>query len=223
MAQESHKDPASTTSPARSSTVSALPALLPDTSSQQLSPVKASLASSTASMPPPSTLMANCLGTVDIDTRSFATQPTSNPDPMEVDKEKGEETHTSSSASTASMPPPSTLTANGSGAMDINTCSLATQPTSNLDPMEVDKEKGEETHTLSSADVAVVSVPAWLTSINMDLYFEQCSDAKAWQALVQSLYKFEEANTTNGVRCHICIADSLTESPPVEFTDYFMP
>ena len=90
--------------------------------------------------------------------------------------------------------------------------------------MAVDEEKGEETHASSSADVAVVTAPAWLTTLNMDEYLQNCSDAKEWQELVQSLYKFEEANTTNGVSYNIiCVAGGLTASPPIDITNYFAP
>ena len=71
--------------------------------------------------------------------------------------------------------------------------SSATESTSNQDP-------GEEAHTSSLTNVTV-TVPAWLTVLNMDTYFQESSNMKAWQVLVQSLYKFEEVNTINRV-CH---------------------
>jgi hypothetical protein len=55
----------------------------------------------------------------------------------------------------------------------------------------VDQENGEE-----------VAAPAWLTALKMDVYLRECSDVKAWQVLVQSLYKFEVGNTINGVCYH---------------------
>ena len=131
-AQESHKEPELTTLLAGSPAISVLPAPLLDISLQQLLPVNASLASLTANRQPPSTLTTDGLDPMDIDTRSSATQPTSNPDPMAVDKEKGEETHGS-----------------------------------------------------SSTDLGVVTVPAWLTMLDMDKYLQQCSDMKEWQELVQ--------------------------------------
>ena len=117
--------------------------------------------------------------------------------------------------------PASTLT-NNSDTMNIvpSASAGATEPTSNPDPMkveqgkkeeirfiqmDVDHEKGEEVHTLSSTNVALVTPPAWLTTLNMDVYLQECSDAKAWQGLVQSLYKFEEGNSINGV----CITTSI--------------
>lgn len=108
----------------------------------------------------------NNSGTVDIvpSVSASATELASNPDPMEVDKEKGEEIR-----------------------------------------MDVDHEKGEEAHTSSSTNVALVAAPAWLTTLNMDIYLKECSDVKAWQGLVQSLYKFEEGNSISGVCIIICI------------------
>jgi hypothetical protein len=70
---------------------------------------------------------------------------------------------------------------------------------------EAHQEKGEESHTSSSTNVTVVAAPAWLTKLGMDDYFQECSDEKAWRDLVQSLYRFEQGNTINGV----CITTTL--------------
>jgi len=64
---------------------------------------------------------------------------------------------------------------------------------------EVDHEKGEEARTPSTANVAMIAPPAWLTTLKMDVYLQECSNAKEWQGLVQSLYKFENGNSINGV------------------------
>ena len=85
-------------------------------------------------------------------------------------------------------------TTNDSG-MDVNAPVSATDQTSNPVPMEVDKEMGEE-----STNIVMVTAPAWLAALNMDVYLQECSDVKEWQALVQSLYKFEEGNAINRVR-----------------------
>lgn len=73
-------------------------------------------------------------------------------------------------------------------------------PSSSNVAMVAEHEKGEEDHTPSSANIAMVAAPAWLTALNMDIYLEESSDAKEWQGLVQSLYKFENGNSINGVR-----------------------
>lgn len=73
-------------------------------------------------------------------------------------------------------------------------------PSSSNVAMVAEHEKGEEDHTPSSANIAMVAAPAWLTALNMDIYLEESSDAKEWQGLVQSLYKFENRNSINGVR-----------------------
>ena len=64
---------------------------------------------------------------------------------------------------------------------------------------EVDHEKGEEARTPSTANIAMIAPPAWLTTLKMDVYLQECSNAKEWQGLVQSLYKFENGNSINGV------------------------
>jgi hypothetical protein len=67
------------------------------------------------------------------------------------------------------------------------------------DSIQVDvenRQKGES----PSTDVAVVAPPAWLIALNMDVYLRECSDATAWQGLIESLYRFENLNTINGVR-----------------------
>ena len=68
----------------------------------------------------------------------------------------------------------------------------------------VDHEKGEEIpmDVESSTNVALVAAPAWLTTLNMEVYLQECSDVKEWQGLLQSLYKFEEVNSINGVCIH---------------------
>ena len=71
--------------------------------------------------------------------------------------------------------------------------------------MDLDHEKGEEAHMSSSTKVAMVTAPAWMTMLNMDVYLQECSDVKEWQGLVQSLYKFEEGDSINGV----CITTSI--------------
>jgi hypothetical protein len=129
-------------------------------------------------------------------------------------------------ASTSTSPPMSTLTndvAPATSASDADPTSpvasaSAAEPTS--DPMEVDRvkgkeapmevdhkkgkkahnKKGEESHMSSSTNVAVVAAPAWLTKLGMDDYFQECSNEKAWRDLVQSLYRFEDGNSINGVR-----------------------
>ena len=87
----------------------------------------------------------------------------------------------------------------------------------------VDHEKGEEAHTSSSTtNVALVAAPAWLTTLNMDVYLLECSDVKAWQELVQTLYRFEEGNSINGVRIiYYKYITGLTNFLPVEFTNSF--
>jgi hypothetical protein len=103
--------------------------------------------------------------------------------------------------------------------MDTDTSAFATaSEPSNPVPMEVGQPS-------SSTDLNVVTVavaaPAWLTALKLDIYFQECSDVTAWQLLVQSLYKFEEGNTINGV-CRYCSTTSFLTNPlPVEFTDYF--
>lgn len=79
--------------------------------------------------------------------------------------------------------------------MDVDASGTSMDHSSTQVPMDVDEEKGEE-----STDIVTVAPPGWLTAQNMDGYLKNCSEAKAWQALVHSLYKFEERNTTNGVR-----------------------
>lgn len=116
-------------------------------------------------------------------------------------------------ASTSTSPPMSTLT------NDVAPATSASDAEPTLDPMEVDQvkgketpmevdhkkgkkahnKKGEESH-MSSANVAVVAAPAWLTKLGMDDYFQECSNEKAWRDLVQSLYRFEHGNSINGVR-----------------------
>ena len=59
----------------------------------------------------------------------------------------------------------------------------------------VPRESGQE----EIANIVAVSAPGWLNTLNMDIYLQGCSDTKEWQELVQSLYKFEEGNTINGV------------------------
>ena len=63
---------------------------------------------------------------------------------------------------------------------------------------------------------------AWLTTLNMDVYLLECSDVKAWQELVQTLYRFEEGNSINGV-CIIYYKymTGLTNFLSVEFTNCF--
>jgi hypothetical protein len=79
--------------------------------------------------------------------------------------------------------------------MDVDVApASATDQTSNPVAMAIDLEVGEE-----STNVVAVAAPAWLTALSMDVYLQECSDTKAWQVLVQSLYKFEEGNTINGV------------------------
>ena len=41
--------------------------------------------------------------------------------------------------------------------------------------MEVDKEIGEE-----STNIVVVTAPAWLAALKMDVYLQECSNAKEW-------------------------------------------
>jgi hypothetical protein len=102
--------------------------------------------------------------------------------------------------SLATTQPESTLTTNDTGPMDI--------------------DKSETISNLSSStNFATVAAPAWLTALKMDIYLQECSDEKAWQVLVQSLYKFEVGNTINGVRYYNCITSFLTNSLPVEFTN----
>lgn len=76
--------------------------------------------------------------------------------------------------------------------MDVDAPPSATETTSN----PVSEESGQEEIT----NLVAVAAPGWLSAINMDIYLQECSDAKEWQGLVQSLYKFEEGNTINGVR-----------------------
>ena len=99
---------------------------------------------------------------------------------------------------TPTKPPASPVILNDSGAMDVDTLGATTEPTSQLDAMEVDKEKAE-VHTPSSANISMVEALAWLTALNMDVFLQDCSDVKAWQGLVQSLYMFEALNTINRV------------------------
>jgi hypothetical protein len=85
-------------------------------------------------------------------------------------------------------------TAASTTGVDVDAPPSATDQTSNAVAMEIDQAVGEE-----SINVVAVAAPAWLTALSMDVYLQECSDAKAWQVLVQSLYKFEEGNTINGV------------------------
>jgi hypothetical protein len=119
----------------------------------------------------------------------------------------------------STTPPTSTLTMNDSG-MDVDTpdsaSTTAIDQTSHSVPMGVE---GEE---LTNVDT--VAAPAWLNALKMDSYLQDCSDAKAWRALVQTLYKFELGNTVNGVGHFNCITgylSYLTISIPVESTDNF--
>jgi hypothetical protein len=93
---------------------------------------------------------------------------------------------------------------------------MDTDQTSNPVPMDVDQEIGEE-----STNIVAVAAPAWLTALKMDVYLQDCSDAKAWRLLVQSLYKFEEGNAINGVCHYNCFTFLYTNFLPVEFTNYF--
>lgn len=83
----------------------------------------------------------------------------------------------------------STLAMKEGVSMDVDNPASATEPS---DPMEVDQ--------LSSTNVVAVIAPAWLTSLKMDVYLQECSDTKAWKMLVESLYKFEVGNKIIGVR-----------------------
>jgi hypothetical protein len=66
--------------------------------------------------------------------------------------------------------------------------------------MQVDEEKPAESPVTSSTSAVAVGPPTWLAALQMDAYLRECSDFKAWQELVASLYKFEKLNTINGVR-----------------------
>ena len=128
------------------------------------------------------------VATTDIVASASATastsEPTSIPNPLEVNQEKGEEMsmevdHRKEEAHTSSS-------------------------TNIVADSEVDHEN-EQAHTSSSSNVALVAAPAWLTPLNMDSYLEECSDLKAWQGLVQSLYRYEERNSITGVHITIII------------------
>jgi hypothetical protein len=154
---------------------------------------------STATPPPASSLTMNVdapPSTAEAASPTVNNDSTSNQDPK----------------STATPPPASSL------AMNVDAQPSTTERTSSPDAMDVDQEKGKEDELTLSTNVAA---PAWLTALNMDIYFRECSDVKAWQELVQSLYKFEERNTINGVCHYNCSTNFFTNSLPVEFTDNF--
>jgi hypothetical protein len=118
-----------------------------------------------------------------------------------IDDSRSRETHedaesTTPLMSTVTVPPTSTVKESG---MDVDASASSTDHPSIQVPMDVDEEIGEE-----STNIVTVAPPGWLTAQNMDVYLKDCSEAKAWQALVHSLYKFEERNTINGVRHYIC-------------------
>jgi len=79
--------------------------------------------------------------------------------------------------------------------MDVVEPASATVQTLDPPPIDVDEEKEEV-----STNVVEVAAPPWLTAHHMDVYLQECSIAKEWQLLVQSLYKFEEGNAIKGVR-----------------------
>ena len=99
--------------------------------------------------------------------------------------------------------------------MDVNTSASATEINANPVSRECDQEE--------TTNVVMVAAPGWLNMVNMDIYLQDCSDAKEWKALVQSLYKFEEGNTINGVCHYNCTNVFLTNSLLVEFTNYQRP
>ena len=105
---------------------------------------------------------------------------------------------------------------NDDRAMDVDARASTTDQTSNPVPMDVDQEIGEE-----STNIVAVAAPAWLTALKMDVYLQDCSDAKAWRLLVESLYKFEEGNVINGVCHYNCYTFLYTNFLFAEFTNYF--
>ena len=152
----------------------------------------------------PASTLTNDLGTMDIPSSgsACATGLTSNPDQMEVDQKKEEEIRRNVNQEKEEEIRMNVDEEKGDG---------------------VDHEKGEEAHTSSSTtNVALVAAPAWLTTLNMDVYLLECSDVKAWQELVQTLYRFEEGNSINGVRIiYYKYITGLTNFLPVEFTNSF--
>jgi hypothetical protein len=88
--EEPNQDPELTSSPTFSA-VTVVPAPLHDTLSQLLSPVSASPVPSTATIPPAPTLTMDDSGPMDVNIPGSATEPTSNPDPVELDEEMGKE------------------------------------------------------------------------------------------------------------------------------------
>ena len=89
--------------------------------------------------------------------------------------------------------PPTSTTKNSD--MDVDEPASGTVQTLDPPPIDVDEEKEEV-----STNVVEVAAPPWLTAHHMDVYLQECSIAKEWQLLVQSLYKFEEGNAIKGVR-----------------------
>ena len=88
---------------------------------------------------------------------------------------------------TASTPPvPSTTMNNPESIVEV-------------DSIQVDMENRQKGES-PSTNMAVVTPPAWLIALNMDVYLWECSDVTAWQGLIESLYRFENLNTINGVR-----------------------
>ena len=117
----------------------------------------------------------------------------------------------------STTPPISTVPAStrNDSCMDVNTSASATEINANPVPRECDQEE--------TTNVVAVAAPGWLNVVNMDIYLQDCSDVKEWKALVQSLYKFEEGNTINGVRHYNCTNVFLTNYLLVKFTNYQTP
>lgn len=145
----------------------------------------------------PTSILTNDSG-MDIAPSTSATELTLNSDPMKADQEKGEEIQ-----------------------MDIDHKKEEEEVQTLSSTMDIDHEKGEEACRSSSTNVALVTAPAWLTTLNMDILLEECSEVKARQGLVQSLYKFEEWNSIYGVCITPIYYCSLTNTLPIESTNYF--
>ena len=106
-------------------------------------------------------------------------------------------------ASSTMIALPASTATNNPESMDVDASSNGTDSSSNPDPMQVDEEKRAESPVTSSTSAVAVGPPTWLAALQMDAYLQECSDLKAWQQLVTSLYKFENLNTVNRVRISI--------------------
>ena len=118
----------------------------------------------------------------------------------------------SGSATPPKSPEPASTT-NDSGmdvdvpaTLDSNPVTMeSTVPTSttNVSGMDVDTPASANLKTTAPKEsyqgAVAVAAPRWLNALNMDIYLQECSDAKEWQELVKSYYKFGEGNAINGV------------------------